>query len=177
MLRCPDLIAYVPRARVLLVAVLALLTACSARRKATPALESPTAAEEAVSPEAPAEPTDDLPALLARLEAYERRLAAVHPPAGGAAGPVPARASEVAVAEDAAADTRRGVRGARAGGKGEPPARCEQVCELSAAICDLSDRICDLAQRHEGEDAYRSACERAVADCERATGACDGCTE
>lgn len=54
--------------------------------------------------------------------------------------------------------------------------RCQQVCEISAAICALEDRICDLVPRHPGDPRYQAACGRAAEDCRFATEACHACT-
>lgn len=54
--------------------------------------------------------------------------------------------------------------------------RCEQVCEIAAAICALEDQICGLVPRHRGDARYRAACERAGADCKLANEACHACT-
>lgn len=55
--------------------------------------------------------------------------------------------------------------------------RCVQICELSEITCELSVQVCELAARHDDEDDYRIACERAVDDCEVAQEACDECAQ
>lgn len=54
--------------------------------------------------------------------------------------------------------------------------RCEQVCEIAAAICALEDQICGLLPRHRGDARYQAACDRAGADCQLANEACHACT-
>lgn len=61
--------------------------------------------------------------------------------------------------------------------KAAPGGRCEQVCEISAAICGLRDQICGLVPRHPGDPRYQAACDRAAADCQFSTEACHGCTD
>jgi len=53
--------------------------------------------------------------------------------------------------------------------------RCEQVCEIAAAICTLEGQICGLVPRHPDDPRYQAACERAAGDCRFATEACDAC--
>ncbi len=69
--------------------------------------------------------------------------------------------------------------GGSGGGESSVPVderdRCTRVCDLAESICDLEGKICDLADRHEGEERYAKACERAQAHCKRATEACTAC--
>lgn len=58
----------------------------------------------------------------------------------------------------------------------EGRARCERICELTAATCDLESRICSLADEHAGEDRYASACARAGDRCDEASEACRACS-
>ena len=53
--------------------------------------------------------------------------------------------------------------------------RCEQICEIAAAICALEGQICGLVARHADDERYRAACERAAGDCRFATEACHAC--
>lgn len=53
--------------------------------------------------------------------------------------------------------------------------RCEQICEIAAAICTLEQQICGLVTRHQGDGRYQAACERAAGDCKYATEACHAC--
>jgi hypothetical protein len=57
----------------------------------------------------------------------------------------------------------------------EAGASCDRVCQLAETICDLEGKICDLAERHDGEQRYADACERAEKHCETATAACRDC--
>lgn len=57
------------------------------------------------------------------------------------------------------------------------PARCEEICQVAAAVCDLETRICDLAASHPGEAAYEDLCVRARGDCVAAADACEACGE
>lgn len=54
---------------------------------------------------------------------------------------------------------------------------CVEICALSQGTCELRLAICELADRHDDEDDYRSACERADEDCEIALEACRVCSE
>ncbi len=54
--------------------------------------------------------------------------------------------------------------------------RCASICDLGQVTCGLSDSICELAERHQDEDDYRAACERAVSDCDVAEDACHVCS-
>jgi len=54
--------------------------------------------------------------------------------------------------------------------------RCEQVCDIAAAICGLEQQICGLVPRHPDDVRYQAACERAAGDCRFATEACHACT-
>lgn len=56
-----------------------------------------------------------------------------------------------------------------------PVSRCEQVCEIAAAICSLEEQICGLLPRHRGDARYQSACDRSAADCQLANEACHAC--
>ena len=55
--------------------------------------------------------------------------------------------------------------------------RCESICALSQGTCELRVAICELADRHDEEDDYRSACDRAGEDCDVAEEACRACAE
>ena len=54
--------------------------------------------------------------------------------------------------------------------------RCEQVCDIAAAICGLEQQICGLVPRHPDDVRYQAACERAAGDCRFATEACHACS-
>ncbi|MBA3545443.1 MAG: hypothetical protein H0T76_03070 [Nannocystis sp.] len=56
-----------------------------------------------------------------------------------------------------------------------PGGRCEQICEIAAAICTLEQQICGLLARHPDDGRYQAACERAAGDCRFATEACHAC--
>lgn len=54
--------------------------------------------------------------------------------------------------------------------------RCQQICEISAAICSLEASICGLVPRHPDDERYQAACTRAAEDCRFATEACHACS-
>ncbi len=81
----------------------------------------------------------------------------------------PARVSEPAPMTGAADTTAPVQAEVPAGG------RCEQVCEIAAAICALEQQICGLVARHQDDGRYQAACERAAGDCTYATEACHAC--
>lgn len=141
-------------------------------------------AEPSVAPDG----ADELGALEQRLALREDQLRAygVPTPAAAGRGQAGGGADAAAQTSEAQAPTRppeptAGVsqgpfvdeqRDTSSGGVG----RCEQVCEISAAICELEQQICGLLPRHRGDDRYQAACDRAVADCKAANEACHACT-
>lgn len=146
--------------------------------------------ERTMSPEEGAafDSTSDLDVLEAQLAAREDQLRALGAaPPGGAATQAAAPSRDLSAGEAGAdvSEAKAGPQVAPTAAAAEKPAersnqpvrtnRCENVCDLSAAICQLQDQICGLVPRHEGEPRYQRACDRASADCSFATEACHAC--
>jgi hypothetical protein len=152
---------------------------------------------EATSPGAEMDRSDELAQLEQQLAQRERQLESVgYRLPGGATGRTATTATTATPARDDGGRSPEAHGGAPSSAPSEPPApmaeaaatkqadaedlegggRCQQICEISAAICSLEASICGLVPRHPDDERYQAACTRAAEDCRFATEACHACS-